>query len=765
VFHLSKAKTLQYLKTKIKNAKILPLLIFKSNEDIDEMSYKIYKTFNTNIIIRSSSVNEDTNKFSNAGMFKTILNIDSNKIDDIKKAIKEVINSYININEDDEILVQPMLKNVKISGVAFSRDIDTLSPYYIINYDESGKTDSVTSGTSNKLKTYIEFKNKTIKRDNKFLDKLINSIKEIENIFNNNALDIEFAYNGNDIYIFQVRAIVKNSKCNLSYLNLDKPLFKLYKKIKKLNTQHPNLLGSYTMFGVMPDWNPAEIIGKKPNPLALSLYKELITDSIWAYQRDNYGYRNLRSHPLLVSFLGVAYIDVRVSFNSFIPKNLDENIAFKLVDYYLSELKKQPSHHDKVEFEIVFSCFDFDTPNRLQKLLNNDFSQNDINKISKSLLTLTNNLFSFYKKDLEKIDILNKKYEDIINSNLSIIDKVYWLNENCKRYGTLPFAGLARTAFVAMSFLKSFVNTSIITIDEYNSFLNSLNTINKNLNIDIKRLSKNEFLEKYGHLRPGTYDITSKRYDENFDKYFGNCKLKIEDISFEFKQEQLLKIDKHLKQNSIKISAKELIEFIKNSLEAREYAKFVFTKSLSQILVLLEKFANKYSISKEDLAYLDYKRVLELYSSLKCKDVKDVFLENIKQNKLSYKITQAIKLPDLITNEEDIYRFYNLQSGANFITNNKIEAEIIKDEEIYTKEVSNKIVCIKSADPGYDFLFSKNIGALVTCYGGANSHMAIRCAELNIPAIIGIGEDDYNRLSKASLMFIDCKTQNYIIIR
>ena len=54
------------------------------------------------------------------------------------------------------------------------------------------------------------------------------------------------------------------------------------------------------MYGLMPDWNPAEIIGCKPKPLSLSLYRELITNSIWAYQRNNYGYKNLRSFPLLI---------------------------------------------------------------------------------------------------------------------------------------------------------------------------------------------------------------------------------------------------------------------------------------------------------------------------------------------------------------------------------------------------------------------------------------------------------------------------------
>ena len=93
----------------------------------------------------------------------------------------------------------------------------------------------------------------------------------------------------------------------------------------------------------MPDWNPAEIIGVKPRRLSLSLYKEFITDNIWAYQRDNYGYLNLRSHPLMVSFLGVPYIDVRVDFN-FIPKNLAENTARKiLVEFYLKKLSDSPN--------------------------------------------------------------------------------------------------------------------------------------------------------------------------------------------------------------------------------------------------------------------------------------------------------------------------------------------------------------------------------------------------------------------------------------
>ena len=142
----------------------------------------------------------------------------------------------------------------------------------------------------------------------------------------------------------------------------------------------------------MPDWNPAEIIGTKPKPLSLSLYKELITDNIWAYQRDNYGYKNLRSFPLLINFCGMPYIDVRVSFNSFIPASISGNLANKLVNFYVNQLTNKPELHDKVEFDILFSCYTLDIRKRSEKLLENGFTKNEINNLINELRLLTNNI-------------------------------------------------------------------------------------------------------------------------------------------------------------------------------------------------------------------------------------------------------------------------------------------------------------------------------------------------------------------------------------
>ena len=66
---------------------------------------------------------------------------------------------------------------------------------------------------------------------------------------------------------------------------------------------------------------------------------------------------------------------------------------------------------------------------------------------------------------------------------------------------------------------------------------------------------------------------------------------------------------------------------------------------------------------------------------------------------------------------------------------------------------------IENADPGYDFLFSKKIKGFVTKYGGQNSHMSIRSAELSIPACIGIGEKKFELMKKQKYLILDCKNK------
>ena len=131
--------------------------------------------------------------------------------------------------------------------------------------------------------------------------------------------------------------------------------------------------------------------------------------------------------------------------------------------------------------------------------------------------------------------------------------------------------------------------------------------------------------------------------------------------------------------------------------------------------------------------------------------------EEIQDSKTQYTKNKFIKLPSNIFNQNDVYFFKLEKDEPNFITSQNITGEIlILKDFIKSKKYTNKIICVENADPGYDFLFSYNIKGLITKYGGVNSHMAIRCNELNIPAAIGVGDKIFSDLIYSNKVQLNC---------
>jgi hypothetical protein len=279
-----------------------------------------------------------------------------------------------------------------------------------------------------------------------------------------------------------------------------------------------------------------------------------------------------------------------------------------------------------------------------------------------------------------------------------------------------------------------------------------------------------EFLAIYGHLRPGTYDILSARYDENFQGYFTNLQPQAEDATpysltpFSFTTEQRNRIDQLLTEHGLETNAEQLLKFMTEVIEGREYAKLIFTRSLSQALVLIEQYGTKLGVNREELSFIDIHSLLDLYASLDERDVKVILQTDIDKNRSTYNYTLAVNLPSVILSPEDIYAFHLDPGSPNFITLNSVEAETFNGDLLQGINLAGKIVFIPSADPGYDYLFTKGIVGLVTKYGGANSHMAIRCAELGLPAVIGAGEKCFKAWATAHRLSINCINQQVKII-
>ncbi|AEA80600.1 phosphoenolpyruvate synthase / Pyruvate phosphate dikinase [Candidatus Pelagibacter sp. IMCC9063] len=198
--------------------------------------------------------------------------------------------------------------------------------------------------------------------------------------------------------------------------------------------------------------------------------------------------------------------------------------------------------------------------------------------------------------------------------------------------------------------------------------------------------------------------------------------------------------------------------FFKKSIELREYSKFVFTKSIDQIFQNLKKFGKRNRIKVDDLSYLTIQNIIDIYYNLEYKSINRNLSDKISNNKQNYIELSNINLPEVIIEKNDIYYFEEKNTKVNFVGTDKASGKVLHLRKMHkTTNLSKKIICIENADPGYDFLFSKNISGLITKYGGANSHMAIRCYELGIPAAIGVGNYLFEDIIKKKFIDINCE--------
>lgn len=720
------------------------------------------------LIIRSSAIGEDSSSESMAGKYESI--ICKNNDRDIIDAVNKVIESYGEYKPDNQVLVQKMAEEVSCSGVVFSLDPNTGGKYFVINYDDNtGSTSSVTSGRGSSTKLYYHFHGSKDGINSPEMAKICSVMRKLMKLTGYDALDMEFLFSKAEMYVLQLRPLIV-SETKIDFEKQRDVLTRIQEKIEYENVSKPFLYGKRTVYGVMPDWNPAEMIGIHPRNLAISLYKEIITDEVWAYQRDNYGYKKLRSYPLMVDLCGFPYIDVRVSFNSFIPEELDKNIAEKLVNYYLDQLEESPEKHDKVEFDIVFSCYTFDLTKRIKVLLNYGFSEKEIETIVDSLRKLTrkisDNEMGLWKKDYAKLSILEKRREEILGSNLKLTDKIFWLLEDCKRYGTLPFAGLARAGFIAVQLLKSMVEEGIISEEENEDFMNDLQSVSSSMRSDYSSMSKDDFLNKYGFLRPGTYDICSPRYDEEPDSYFKwndlHTNYRKQTDKFRLSLSQMERIKDALEEHDMGGDVLGLFSFIKSAIEGREFAKFIFTRNLSDIIKYLTIWGKEKGYNQEELSYMDINILKEIYCG--AVDEKLLLEESIEKGKYRYQEGQGIVLPPLLFNSESVVSFHIPESQPTFVTQGRVQGELYGILDHSSQDLDGKIILIEAADPGYDWIFSHDIKGFITKYGGANSHMAIRAGELGLPAVIGVGDRLYNILLNVEIVEIDAPKKQIKVI-
>ena len=727
------------------------------------------------VAVRSSCLREDGAESSGAGEFLSLLHVDPGKAAEVAEAVDRVLASYGPAEAGDQVVIQAMVPRVSVSGVIMTRIPDSGAPYYAVDYDdESGRTDTVTGGVG-ACKTVFVFKEAgPADFDSARLRSFVDFARRLQEICGRDDLDIEFCQDRAGIlHLFQVRPLCTGPgripgvdghvTRNIGYIK---------DFVDRLMQPRPRLFGRRTILGVMPDWNPAEMIGISPRRLASSLYRELITRDVWSRARRSMGYREMPPAELMVLIAGRPFIDARASFNSFLPRGLSDETSEILVSAWLERLDLHPQFHDKVEFEVAQTVLDFSFDRHLDRHYPGLLNSARREEFRRALLGLTLNCLrpgpdNPLDRALAQVQELGRRQalrplpspERPGPAPGSLLASAALLIDECRDLGTLPFSVAARCGFMAESLLRTAVGRGALDPARLNAFKTSVQTVAGEMSADFLavsrgRLDRETFMARYGHLRPGSYDLLSRRYAERGDLFAGgvtSAEIKAPP-RFEFSARESRDLLKLMAEAGLEEIGLETFErFARTAIAGREKAKFIFSRNLSDALEILAAWGESIGLSREDVSFLTIRDCLHWDTHSLLNSPAGYFREKAAEGREFYDLTRSLKLGYLIRSTHDVYVVPQHRSAPNFVGRTAVEAETVRlyADSRGQEELGGRVVCIENADPGFDWIFTRRIAGLVTMFGGANSHMAIRCAEYGLPAAIGVGEKLFSEVVKA----------------
>lgn len=482
------------------------------------------------------------------------------------------------------------------------------------------------------------------------------------------------------------------------------------------------------------------------------------------------GYRNPFGQELMLSIMGRPYIDVRASFNSLLPKDLSDDLGHRLVNAWMENLAAHPEFHDKVEFEITQSSIDFSFDDRFDEKTLGRFSEFERQTIRASLLSLTRRALNLGAQGTLPVALrqLNQLRQRQLARPLgppveigatNAVRHAQALSEEGVELGARPFAVVARHAFIAESFLRSAMQRGAISESRVASLRSSIHTVTAELaeRLEVLRAGQDPqgFEREFGHLRPGTFDIESPRYADRLDQLAGNT---IRGPMHEPGQRFLLSVAEAASLRRLlaecgleEVSPESLVDYIRQAIAAREFGKFVLSRNISDVLEYLAAWGELQGLERAKLAAFSLEVIENGTWTVSRPAPGRDWRYLIEQAEIDHLVARASKLPTLIKSVDDVFVAAVQRALPNLFGAGVIRGEIceVSATDDWSVRMDEKIVCIESADPGFDWVFATGAVALVTKYGGANSHMAIRCMEIGLPAAIGCGEQLYSRITEA----------------
>jgi phosphohistidine swiveling domain-containing protein len=703
------------------------------------------------VIVRSSAPDEDTADQSLAGHYPSIV-VPAGSLQLIRTGIDAVFASY-GRHLDTEVWLQRWIAHPSVTAVVTSRVVGSGAPYVVVALDRSGRTDAVTAGRSTpSAMWYVARSAVATAAVPTVVQQMLLCVSEVEQVTQTEAVDVEAAVTrSGQLMLVQARPLLVSTP----RADVEQAAVALRDQVAARVAD-----GSGRVWSCMADWNPAEMIGARPTPLAFSLYRWAITDSTWAVQRRQYGYRDVTGTPLMIKLAGKPYIDVAASLASFLPDGIDHATASAVVSAQLALLRERPDRHDKIEFELAATCLTPAFQNRVREWSDRGVSRNQISQIRERLGRITTAAFDRLPSDLARLRAIEQR---VMVSPSNQPNDARNLLDHARETG-LVLAHLARAAFVATDVLRSLVEIGALDPADRLRFLAGIETVPARIRRDgaavaAGRASWDGFVEAWGHLRPGTYDIRIPRYADDPQRYLEPFLITAPAAQQPAESSRTAtpwpptdagRIQTAFARCGLQVNPNHLAAFCRQAIAGREDAKNAYSRVISELLEMLTVAGRRVGLERQQVAWLDLADVWRLMSE---RNAVTRLAERIDVASAEHAASLLVCLPDCLWEPSQVTAFAGDTARPTFVgTGRVVGAPALVSAAALPPGV---IVLAEAADPGHDWIFGRQIGGLVTAYGGANSHMAVRCAELGIPAAIGVGADRLAALACAHRIELD----------
>lgn len=700
------------------------------------------------LAVRSDAASEDQVHSSQAGRFRSQLNVEPHRLE---AAIDDVFESLPGL-PDDQVMVQTMITDVAMAGVASTHRIHDGAPWYCIELS-TGDSATVTAGRStgrmHAIRREAVGHPQALAQLSTSVRQALDLLREIEDLHRGQPIEIEFALGAAQVdmappslYLFQVRPIVQTQWAWPSArIALPDAGF--------LCEPDPcaEVAGPQTVLSLMADWNPAELLGSHPRPLALSLFQHLISDQVWWQARAEMGYASPPepAASLLHVWQGRPMVDVRRSANSLLPAGLGSELRGRLVQHVISALQARPELHDKVEFEVYRTIRDLKRRSDLRAQWVDVLGVDGWGQWEAALGRLAHSLTSTAPDSM-----FGQHWDRICKLSLGSVASPGSLDWPARlrrsRLGSHSFSVLARLAFIGEAQLRSAVQRGALTPERA---------------FQIKASARQRFahLLPFGlvgsgaALRPGAFDILQRPVP-------AGVSIEDQDLGCESRACFLSPAEDRdltalLGESELPLTACAWVAFVQATASAREWAKQVFSAELSMALELIATGFEDIGLDRETASWLSLEQLVA--DPALGRESRASWADQAHEA-CAVHAGQAHQMVSPVLwhpAQRDVVDSFN--TLPNFVGQRVAEGPLVIEPrpDHPAAALHHAVVLLQQADPGFDWLFNHPIAGLITVWGGANSHMAIRCAEQGLAAAIGCGEHVLLKARKARRATID----------